>query len=121
MHISKLIVRNYKSFYRASELIFRPGFNVITGQNSSGKTALLEVLGLNFPCVPHRSLRTIPNEGNTPPQTSEIDVSVTVSATELMEYLFQGGREYAEISLPSVDFKSQFAISERIGDERGLI
>src|SRR5258708_32381687 len=121
MYISKLDVRNYKSFYGASELDFRPGFNVITGQNSSGKTALLEALSLNFPCVPHRSLRTIPNEGGTPPQISEIDVSVAISASELMEFLFAGANEFVDINLPSLDFSSEFAISQRIGNERGLI
>lgn len=63
MYISRIAVKNYKSYFDASELVFRPGFNVVIGQNSSGKTALLEALSLNFPLVPHRSAKTIPTEG----------------------------------------------------------
>jgi predicted ATPase len=121
MRISKLTVRNYKSFYDAAELVFRPGFNVITGQNNSGKTALLETLSLRFPCVPHRSLRTIPVEGGTPPQVSEVDISVTLSHDEIVEFLFSGGNETATVNLPVVSFNSVFAQTERISSERQLI
>jgi hypothetical protein len=121
MFISKLTVRNYKSFYNASELFFRPGFNVITGQNSSGKTALLETLSLRFPFVPHRSLSTIPAEGGSPPQVSEIDISVTVSRDEILEFLFLGGNEETTVNLPNVSFSSAFCSAERITSERELM
>jgi predicted ATPase len=121
MYISRIAVKNYKCFFEASELAFRPGFNVIIGQNSSGKTALLEALSLSFPFVPHRSVKTIPIEGGVPDQVCAIDVSVTVSSDEIMESLFPGGGESPEVYLPAVDFTSRFARERLIGDPKSLI
>ncbi len=45
MHLSKLILRNYRSFRQAS-FSFSPQTNLIIGQNGSGKTNLLEALNL---------------------------------------------------------------------------
>jgi predicted ATPase len=121
MYISRIAVKNYKSFFESSELVFQPGFNVIIGQNSSGKTALLEALSLNFPFVPHRSVKTIPIEGGVPDQISAIDVSVTVSSNEIMEFLFPGSGESLELNLTAVDFTSRFARERLIGDPKSLI
>jgi predicted ATPase len=120
MFISSISVRNYKSFLEAPELVLRPGFNIITGQNNSGKTALLEALSLNFPFAPHKSVRTVPNEGVAPPQISEIDFSLTVTANELKEFMF-AGRQSITIFLPVVNFGSEFAISNRITNSRELV
>lgn len=60
MLISRIRVLNYKSFFDSNWIEFKPGINIITGQNSSGKTALLEALTLVQPNNPHRSLKTIP-------------------------------------------------------------
>lgn len=63
MFISKFQLGNYKSFNNPPALEFRPGFNIITGQNNAGKTALLEALGLTWAGNPHRSLNTVPGVG----------------------------------------------------------
>jgi recombinational DNA repair ATPase RecF len=44
MYISKFQVINYKSYRESGDVEFKPGFNILTGQNSAGKTALLEAL-----------------------------------------------------------------------------
>ena len=62
MYISKITVANYKCFLEPTTLELGPGFNVIVGQNSSGKTALLEALSLSFGHVPHRSAFDFPGD-----------------------------------------------------------
>ena len=52
MLISKVQVLNYKSFRDSGWIEFRSGINIITGQNSAGKTALLEALASNFQNIP---------------------------------------------------------------------
>ena len=46
MYISKIRVQNYKAFNDSGWIEFKPGINIISGQNHSGKTALLEALSL---------------------------------------------------------------------------
>lgn len=60
MYLSKVQVNNYKSHLCSAALELTPGFNLITGQNNAGKTALLEALSLTFGSKPHRSLKTMP-------------------------------------------------------------
>lgn len=60
MHLSKFQIFNYKSFFDSGMMEFKPGINIIAGQNNSGKTALLEALTLDFQNIPHRSIKTIP-------------------------------------------------------------
>ena len=83
MYISRFQVGNYKSFFEPAPLDFTPGFNIISGQNNAGKTALLEALGLDFGCNPHRSLRTIPVRGIAPEQLSRADISFTMTPEEI--------------------------------------
>ncbi|MFM9975451.1 MAG: AAA family ATPase, partial [Beijerinckiaceae bacterium] len=41
MYIKRLKIKNYKGFNESDWIEFGPGFNVIVGQNNSGKSALL--------------------------------------------------------------------------------
>lgn len=100
MRIERLKIRNYKSFNETPEIIFGSGFNVIAGPNSSGKTALLEVLNLTFGSNAHRSLKTLPTRDTLPDPQSVAEVSVTLERDELMAML--AGREQdLWIALPS--------------------
>lgn len=47
MRIEKFTIENYKSYRHTKEVDLSPGFNVLVGQNNSGKTALLECLDVN--------------------------------------------------------------------------
>lgn len=59
MKIENLRITNYKGFRDSGEINFGRGFNVIVGQNNSGKTALLETLRFNAtPPRPYRGLST---------------------------------------------------------------
>ena len=72
MHISKFQVFNYKSYNDSTEIELKSGFNIITGQNNAGKTALLDALTLNFPARPHRSESTVPFRGAPVEQASSM-------------------------------------------------
>jgi len=91
MYISKFKIANYKSFLESPELEFTPGFNIISGQNNSGKTALLEALGLQFFGIPHRSLKTLPARDTIPDQTSIAHISFTLPPDEVRELLRAAG------------------------------
>jgi len=55
VYFTEFQLYNYKSFADSGVLTLKPGFNILTGQNNAGKTALLEGMGLRFPGRPHRS------------------------------------------------------------------
>lgn len=59
MYISKFQICNYKSFKDSTLLEFKPGINIIIGQNNVGKTAFLEALELNFSDHPHKNIRKL--------------------------------------------------------------
>ena len=58
MYLSKIRIKNYKSFRDSGDIEFKPGINIIVGQNNSGKTSLLETLGLKFDFKNHKSIRS---------------------------------------------------------------
>src|SRR2546427_3175894 len=86
MYISKLQASNFKSYRDSTEVEFKPGFNVITGQNSSGKTALLEALTLQQAPKRHRSVLTIPAPG-VPPRKRAVRATLVLSGEELLRSL----------------------------------
>jgi hypothetical protein len=91
MYISHFRVHNYKSFYKSPSLSLSPGFNIITGQNNAGKTALLQALSLRFAINPHFSLKTVPWK-NAPVKTAcNIDLSFVVEPSEIKELLSTPG------------------------------
>jgi hypothetical protein len=87
MHLLSLQIRNYKCFNEPQKLDLTPGFNIITGVNNAGKTALLEAASLRFDPAPHRSLKTIPTEDSYYPPDSSVDVSFAVRKDELRQIL----------------------------------
>ncbi|MFI5109206.1 MAG: ATP-dependent endonuclease [Terriglobales bacterium] len=95
MYISHFEIRNSKSFREPEALEFKPGFNIITGQNSAGKTALLEALTLQFEPNPHRSAITIPVEGVPPPAASSVRITFAISREELLGILSGADHHFA--------------------------
>jgi hypothetical protein len=90
MYISKFELLNYKSFSNPGPLTLGPKFNVVTGQNSAGKTALLNALALNFRSDPHRSVKTVPVPGAQVSPLSLADVSITATTSEVLRVLQTG-------------------------------
>ena len=61
MYLKQLKITNYKSFFETTGFNFEPGFNVLLGANSSGKTSVLEAICYHeFPNTPHRSILNAP-------------------------------------------------------------
>jgi energy-coupling factor transporter ATP-binding protein EcfA2 len=87
MYISKFQVSNFKSYRDSTEVEFKPGFNIITGQNNAGKTALLEALTLDLVPKPHRSIRSMPVPGALPQEGSSARVTFVLSGEELLRSL----------------------------------
>lgn len=112
MRIDKITIRNYKSFNESSELEFTSGFNIIAGQNNTGKTALLETLGLRFNGNPHRSLITMPNRDTLVDPSSTVDISVSMSGEESASILAAQGPD-AQFSFALPRYPTAF--SRQIG------
>jgi len=91
VRIAKIKIRNYKSFKESQELELTSGFNIIAGQNNTGKTALLEALSLKFNKNPHRSLSTMPSRDTILEPSSSVDISIAISREELASILAAQG------------------------------
>lgn len=87
MQISSLKIQNYKSFWDSGLIEFGPKFNVIVGENNSGKTALLEALSLRFVDIPHLSQTTVPRQGSPVPSNSRVEVTFKLEKVEILEIL----------------------------------
>lgn len=93
MHLKSLRVSCYKSFYRQADFLFEPGFNVLLGANSSGKSSVFEAIAFDeMPDVPHRSIVNIADsdEPSVGRPCSELRFSVTVN-------------ELSKLAFPSTD------------------
>jgi hypothetical protein len=93
MYLKKLRILNYKGFRDSGWLEFGPGFNVVIGQNNSGKTALLECIRLqNGENKPHRSAdipRNFPLD-----QNSRFEFDLIVRGSELVESVQRTKRQF---------------------------
>ena len=88
MHIKRLVIENYKSFSVPTNFEFEPGFNILLGANSSGKTTVLE--SIEYQQVqnePHRSEISISEVGVQPVPYSRINIVFEVTKTELLKAL----------------------------------
>lgn len=84
MYLAKIRVLNYKPFDDSGEIEFKPGINLIVGQNSSGKTALLEALRLSFTPCKHNSVSGERNPAMA--FQSRAEVFFTVDHEELVKW-----------------------------------
>jgi len=94
MLISNIQILNYKSFRDSGWIEFRPGINIITGQNSAGKTALLEALTLDFKNLPHKSLSTLPTPSSPLDTQSKVNFSINLTEQEVIEIAAQITKPY---------------------------
>jgi predicted ATPase len=93
MYISKIQVSNYKSYRESGEIELKPGFNIIVGQNSAGKTSLLEALQLRFGWNHHRSVTTIPVAGGEISVSSSVRLAFAATPEEVL-YLLKSFRTF---------------------------
>lgn len=100
MLISKVQVLNYKSFRDSGWIDFQSGINIITGQNSAGKTALLEALTLEFNDIPHKSLNALPTLSSQPKPQSHVHFSLHLTRQECEDIIAKTTTQ-ATIPFPS--------------------
>lgn len=84
MYISKVRVTRFKSYHDSGEIEFKPGFNIVVGPNSAGKTALLEAMQLQFQDNAHRSLKTVPFFGAALTLGSSVQLTFSVTKEEFL-------------------------------------
>jgi energy-coupling factor transporter ATP-binding protein EcfA2 len=111
MQIKRFSAENYKSILSIPNVELTNGFNVISGQNGAGKTALLELLSLDFGAKPHRSLKTVVNRGDRTNDVSAISTSLRISAAELRRIL-RNKRE--RVAIPMLSHDSDVARSLQV-------
>jgi len=83
MRIAEFQIHNFKSFSDSGVIELSPTMNIVTGQNNAGKTALLQALELEFPWSENRSINSRPSRNAPPEQPSRIDVTLSLSGSEL--------------------------------------
>ncbi|VXD24863.1 RecF/RecN/SMC N terminal domain protein [Planktothrix serta PCC 8927] len=109
MYISKFQIFNYKSFKDSTWLEFKPGINVIIGQNNVGKTAFLEALELRFSDHPHKNIRKLQPQKKR--QFSPFTNLSTVNST----FTFDKSDIYSGIETLDI-----FVLSDEILERRNL-
>jgi hypothetical protein len=78
VYIKRLKIKNYKGFNESEWMEFGPSFNVIVGQNNSGKTALLEAIRLHgAENKPHKSAKKQKGHPSDPHSIFEFDLTTT--------------------------------------------
>ncbi|WRH65676.1 MAG: AAA family ATPase [Planktothrix sp. GU0601_MAG3] len=91
MYISKFRVFNYKSFKDSTLLEFKPGINIIIGQNNVGKTAFLEALELNVDNTPHKNVKAwlSKKEDKSLPSFdwSTVDIILVVEESDIYSFI----------------------------------
>lgn len=92
MYISSIRLQTYSAFNDSGIAIFKPGINIITGQNSVGKTALLKALDLQKkPAIGHKSTKTIPSRTIQTPDYSELWYGFSINPKDFMEVFRASG------------------------------
>ena len=102
MLIKSCQISNYKSFRASEEFKFTPGFNVVVGQNSAGKTALIEALSLQFGDKPHRSPKTVERRGSPNDGASKVGLTFQITNDEFVSILSMVGQIYIPASLNEI-------------------
>jgi hypothetical protein len=105
MHIKQLTISNYKSFYQPMVFNFEPGFNVLLGANSSGKTSVLEALHLGkLENVPHRSILNVVDADSVQHDAPSTQISFSADIDEVCKAVLPIKNLYVSIEhLPHVN------------------
>ena len=91
MYLKQLKITNYKSFFETTGFNFEPGFNVLLGANSSGKTSVLEAICYHeFPNTPHRSILNAPAIDTQIGGTSRTELRFASDINELFKQVAPG-------------------------------
>jgi putative ATP-dependent endonuclease of the OLD family len=83
MYVARVRIQNYRCF-KDTVVEFRPGINVLIGENNAGKTSLLNALALVFDRRPRRrpGLYDFYHSGEPPHDPPSITVTVTLRGSD---------------------------------------
>lgn len=85
MYLKQLTISNYKSFFEPTVLHFEPGFNVLLGANSSGKSSVLETIFYpHLENIPHRSILNVVDSGALLVDAPTSELQFLTSAREVV-------------------------------------
>ena len=90
MWITKIKINNYKSYLDTPEVELSKGINIVVGQNSAGKTALLEVIAGNIKYNGFLNIETKPrtssqkNEDYRFKDAAEVEIDVNVETLQML-------------------------------------
>lgn len=92
MLLTELSIANYKSFFEKKQMRFGPGFNVLLGANSSGKTTVLEAIRFrDIPDIPHRSIANLTEVDTRWVQVPEVTTRFEMPLTNLQKIVSDDG------------------------------
>ena len=84
-HIRRLVLTNHKCFYEKTEFEFGPEFNILVGENSSGKSTVLEAFDLSTGIYPHWTARNEASLGVRKNEPSEIEINFAMCPSVVAE------------------------------------
>lgn len=91
MILERFRLKNYKSFRDSGDLSFQPGFNILVGKNSAGKTALVEGMSGRAEPNPHRSPLSLPNSTSRLSQIQGAASTFQLERADAEAAMFEGG------------------------------
>lgn len=111
MKIRSISIENFRSFNKREEIIFGDGFNIIVGQNNSGKSTIIECLKLN-PGINSPFSDGSKNKIELAKTYSRIDCVASITRSEMNEIVFK----YGTFSIPynKEDPTDQFNVFKEI-------
>lgn len=113
MYIKSLRIKNYKSFRDSGVIELAQGFNVIVGENNTGKTALVQAMSTRFVSTPHCSPITVPNRLISAVDTkSEVTMTCGLIGAEIASILASHPGRYT-VSVP-INHQTGYGIGEFI-------
>jgi predicted ATP-dependent endonuclease of OLD family len=115
MYLSKIRVKNYKSFRDSGDIEFKPGINLIVGQNNSGKTALLEILETNFINKPHKNKQyMLSHYEEVTNRYSEAEFTIVISPDDLQN--MRENLEFSTVRLKAPKISPSDSLQELVND-----
>ncbi|WP_084152451.1 AAA family ATPase [Burkholderia sp. A1] len=88
MHVSKIIIQNFRSFREKTEIPLSPGMNLVLGENNSGKSTILEAFSLSdLVYAPHLSLASKPHPDDEISSVVQVGLEFEVGIGEVWRYL----------------------------------
>ena len=121
MYLKRLTISNYKSFFEPTAFDFEPGFNVLLGANSSGKSSVLEAIAFyELAHTPHRTILNVIDVGTPLTDLPTSELSFICTFEELSKLLPFGQDLFVGIGDQVGHFYSQDMqlLMQRVSNER---